>query len=108
MGCETARRVYEQIESTTSLLPMRELLIIATRYARMRTDWQLAKQDERREMARHRTAAHNALIDACNILSRHMRENGQDNSWREALGNDRKEIGDLACFIHCFLGLAAR
>ena len=43
-----------------------------------------------------RTAAHNALIDALNILSRAMIKAGEDTTWRKQLGNDRQEIGDLA------------
>lgn len=108
MDFETARSLYEGIETTKSLRPKRELLIAAIRYARIRADWSLLSREERSEMSRQRTAAHDALIDACNILSRSMREIGEDNSWRESLGNDRKEIGDFGCYIHCFLGLAAR
>ena len=55
-----------------------------------------------------RTRAHNALIDCCNILSRNMRTAGEDNSWRVALGDDRKAIGDFACLLHCLLGISAR
>jgi tetratricopeptide (TPR) repeat protein len=46
--------------------------------------------------------------DACNILSRAMNERGKDISWRAQLGQDRREIGDFACYIHCILGLSAR
>jgi len=59
-------------------------------------------------MDQRRTLAHNAFIDACNIMSRNMGKNDEDNSWRAALGEDRKVIGDFACYIHCFLGLEAR
>ena len=107
MDFETARRVYNQIETTKSVRSKRQMLTLAVRYARVRTDWHLASPDERREMDRHRSQAHDALIDACNILSRHMAEAGEDNSWRAAL-EERKDIGDFACYIHCFLGLGAR
>ncbi len=55
-----------------------------------------------------RTRAHEALIDACNILSRAQARLGGENNWRDALGNDRQSIGDFACFIHLFLALSAR
>ncbi|MGC8624401.1 MAG: hypothetical protein ACP5VQ_03945 [Phycisphaerae bacterium] len=55
-----------------------------------------------------RNCAHNAFIDACNILARNMAKVGEDATWRQTLGDERKTIGDLACYIHCFLGLAAR
>ena len=59
-------------------------------------------------MERRRTAAHDRLIDACNILSRQMAKEGEDNSWRADLGEDRRRIGDFACMLHCLLGLRAR
>ncbi len=80
----------------------------AVRYARIRTDWRLSDPDSRLEMNASRTAAHNALIDACNILSRNMAQHGESIAWRKRLGDDRKVIGDFACHLHCLLGLEAR
>lgn len=80
----------------------------AVRYARLRTDWELVDAGGRAEIDEPRRLAHNAFIDACNILARAMRQQGLDATWREQLGDDRRDIGDFACFVHCFLGLAAR
>ncbi len=107
MDFDTARQLYEQIEISKLQQPKTDLLLAAIRYARIRADWQLASPEERHEMNQHRTVVHNALIDACNILSRHMAAAGEGNAWRAALGDDRKNIGDFACFVHCFLGLAS-
>lgn len=52
-------------------------------------------------------AAHNALIDSTNILSRVMVKIGEDAAWRQKLGDDRKEIGDWACHVHALLGIEA-
>ena len=60
-----------------------------------------------RKTGAERIAAHEALIDACDILSRAMGRSGEDNSWRRLLGDDRREVGDFACFVHCNLGLRA-
>jgi hypothetical protein len=106
MDFQIALRLYGQIEKTELVRAKQELLTIAVRYARLRTDWRLADMDKRREMDRQRTVTHNALIDACNILSRSMAKAGEDASWRASL-RDRKEIGDFACHVHCFLGLDA-
>jgi len=54
-----------------------------------------------------RTAAHNALIDACNIMSRNMCETDEGIEWRRELGDERKRIGDFACWLHALLGIAA-
>lgn len=93
----------------------------AVRYARLRTDWALAPTapadrdaaQTRAELDRRRTQAHDAFIDACNILSRQMQILEMPTEWRGRLGDHgttegRKRIGDFACFVHCFLGLAAR
>lgn len=80
----------------------------AVRYARIRTDWELAEPAHRHELDEYRKRTHDALIDACNILSRTMAEHGHDSSWREQLGQDRRIIGDFACFVHCMLGVAGR
>jgi hypothetical protein len=91
------------------LTDARELLLRrAIDYARLRTDWNLLTVDERRQRNAARTAAHNALIDACNILSRAMAQAGKNISWRERLGEDRKGIGDFACYAHAIMGIAAR
>jgi len=79
------------------------------RYARLRVDWLLADREERIATKEgERSRAHEAVIDSANILSRYMAKNAMDNSWRERLGADRREIGDFACHLHCLLGLRAR
>ena len=63
---------------------------------------------ERMDANKQRTAAHNALIEAVNILSRSMAKAGQDNEWRRLLTYDRKIIGDFACLLVAHLGIVAR
>lgn len=87
---------------------LQDLIEAAVRYARLRVDWALRDREGRAALDPTRTAAHNALIDSCNILGRAMVRAGEDASWREALGDDRKVIGDMACHLHCVLGVAAR
>lgn len=64
--------------------------------------------ERRLELEDSRIRCHDAFIDSCNILSRNMEKAGENYSWREKLGNDRKVIGDFACFIHFKLGIDAR
>ena len=85
-----------------------ELLRAAVAYARIRADWYFLSIEERRERDAARTSAHNAFIDCCNALARYQRQNGQDPAWRDALGDDRKVIGDFACKLHKSLGVAMR
>lgn len=112
MNVETARHIFQAFREQSWESPLdglyRDLLQAAIRYARIRTDWALARREERVGMDRERRRAHDRFIDACNILSRNMAREGMDTVWRRKLGTDRKKIGDFACYVHCFLGLDAR
>ena len=107
---ENAFRQIHQCGTDDSLLTelKADLLDKAVRYARIRVDWELADLSRRHELDEYRKRAHDSLIDACNILARTMAQVGMDASWRDKIGQDRRDIGDFACFIHCLLGLAAR
>ncbi len=108
MDLETARRVYDAIAQTRLERLRTDLFSAAIRYARIRVDWHFVTLERRKEMEQKRSLAHNALIDACNILSRNTLKEGEDNSWRAVLGDDRKEIGDFACYLHAIFGIMAR
>lgn len=94
-------------DETTQVL-LADFVSSAVRYAGLRAAWQISPMEKRLEMDRNRTCAHNALIDSCNILSRAMVQRGMSAEWRTELGQDRKNIGDFACYLHCLLGLRAR
>lgn len=107
MNHETAVEILGAI-NTENLELKHELIALSVRYARLRADWYLANPDERLVLDTARTAAHNALIDATNILARAMVKAGEDASWRRRLGEDRKGIGDWACYAHAHFGILAR
>jgi hypothetical protein len=108
MTYNDAERIYQVLTASSCQSLVRDLLDSAVAYARIRTTWALAAFEERREQSGVRTRAHNALIDYCNVVSRSMAAAGEDNSWRVELGDDRRVIGDFACYLHCILGLNAR
>ena len=110
MNPEKAASIYRAIWdiSGMDLVDLRdEFIDAAIRYARIRVDWIRAIPTERVGREQERTLAHDALIDACNILSRALLQAGFSADWRAELGNDRKEIGDFACYLHYRLGLDA-
>jgi len=108
MDHRRAEHILEEIDKT-SLSSLRQgVLTAAIRYAHLRATWLLADPQQRAEMDAARTAAHNAFIDSVNILSRSQAKSGEDNTWRAALTDDRKTIGDFACHVHTFLSLRAR
>jgi hypothetical protein len=108
MTHEIARTVFAGIDASAQTEHKIALYQLAIRYAEIRATWLVSPPEERRHMERARTATHNALIDAFNILQRNMARRGEDVSWAEHLVEDRRELGDLACHISCLLGLAAR
>ena len=110
---DEARKIIETVrigagESPAALRLLRSWHLAAVSYAQVRADWQLASRPERTEKDANRTRLHDAFIDSCNALSRRLRADGKDVGWRQILGDDRKRIGDLACYLHCVLGLEAR
>jgi hypothetical protein len=90
-----------------------ELIGAAVRYGQLRANWRLADGDERRRVEDERTRAHDLFIDACNALSRACARAGESTDWRAAwgearTGEERRRIGDFACFIAYQLMLEAR
>ena len=108
MTIKKAQIIYNGIYLTKLINLKNELLETATRYASVRTEWYFMSEDEKRSNNELRTRVHNCLIDDCNILSREMLKAGENADWRVELGNDRKEIGDFACYVYCLLGLTNR
>lgn len=105
---DETRTVYTAIIKSWLVDLREDLFATAVRYARLRTDWQLADPERRTEIDAALSIAHTAFIDSCDILSRNMALHGEDNSWRDRIGMDRRSIGDFACRLHCLLGLLAR
>jgi hypothetical protein len=113
MTWEDAARIVSLVDAGVAGDPTlealrRDWLRAAAAYAQARAEWSLADRARRAEMDRHRTLLHEAFIAACNALSRQMRAAGRSIEWRADLGDDRRRIGDLACHLHCRLGLDAR
>lgn len=55
-----------------------------------------------------RTRCHNLVIGAKNKLSVYMYEHKLGNDWDDWLGEERKRIGDFACYVVLLQGLEAR
>ena len=107
LNYDQAVRVFETMQGGDEGLRL-QVLRTSIRYANIRAEWFLMTAAERLEVDRQRTAAHDAVIDAVNILSRSMVKAGLDNEWRRVLGENRKDIGDFACVLVAHLGVLAR
>lgn len=104
---QLATRVLAAIRLTACIGPRDDLLDAAIRYAGIRCEWARASVERRAEIDPARTRAHDVLIDAFNILSRETGRAGENNAWRETLGENRRRIGDIACHLHCLIALSA-
>lgn len=108
MELEQAQQIFNIINNSGPKPLVNSLLKSAVRYSRLRVDWYFSDQEQRIEMDEERTIAHNAFISACDILSRNMKDAGEDNQWRLRIGTERKSIGDFACLLHAIIGINSR
>ncbi|MBP9995973.1 MAG: DUF3232 domain-containing protein [Lachnospiraceae bacterium] len=112
---EEAVTLYEEMMDSIKQCPSadteeltNEMLIKAIKYTKVRLDWELMSFDEKMAADHSRTMCHNAYIDSLNILARYLNKSGADTGWRDKLGDERKRIGDFACFISYVTGICNR
>ncbi len=85
-----------------------DMLKAAFAYAAVRADWELYDNEEKMNRDKGRTAKHDGFIMAITILSRLMKAGGADIAWFERLGENRKRLGDFACFLTYMAGISNR
>lgn len=77
----------------------------ACQYAKIRIDWNFMNTSEKSVNDKGRSIKHNSFIDSLNIMSRYCVSIGIDNQWRTELGEERRYIGDYACYIAYRVGV---
>lgn len=80
----------------------------AIKYSHYRANWYSWDIEKRKNEDEYRSSKHNALISRINILARFVKEKEGECNWRDVLGDDRKRIGDFACYITLVRSLNAR
>lgn len=112
---EEAVKIYENLVETIESCKaedkdefVQDLIEKAINYSNIRANWELWNQEKRMSEDQGRSITHNSLIDAFNILSRLLKTEGIDTPWRDALGDERKRIGDFACFMVYMIGINNR
>jgi hypothetical protein len=103
---QTAYQAFTAVQNSKLVELRKSLYKAAVHYATIRAEWEFQSIDDRVDAAR--TIAHNRFIDSCNIMSRDQAKIGEDNRWHGAIGTDRQLIGDLACYLNCFIGIGNR
>ncbi len=91
-----------------------DILESAVRYLDVRSGWLQLSNEEKAEQDPGRTAFHDSVIVRLNMLARYLRRQGKSAEWRDTLGdeaddpNNRKRIGDFACYLAFVNSLNAR
>ncbi len=112
LSYDDAKEIYETInehldhtdEDIVELY--QDMIARAVRYAHIRAGWSALSREQKREQDAGRTSAHDAFIASLNIIARTEGEVGA--AWKERLSDDRKRIGDFACYIALFEGIGSR
>jgi hypothetical protein len=86
----------------------KDMLEKAFKYSGIRCEWELMTGEERSEKDPYRTSVHNGFIISLNVLARLAELEGIDASWLGKLGENRKRIGDFACFLTYINGICNR
>ena len=85
-----------------------EFLQASISYAHIRSQWLLWEREERQQKDEGRTAKHERVIYCLKLLSRYLVQEGVDVSWFDAIEDNRKQIGDFACYIAYIYSINAR
>lgn len=85
--------IFDELQRSKYRSLIKSLQKYAINYSRLRVEWFLSDLETRKEIDEERTRAHNAFISSCDALARNMNEGGEDYSWRNKIGSDRKNIG---------------
>ncbi len=115
LAIENAQEIYRSlVESMDKCTAedknvfVNDFLKKAFEYTSIRCKWELMTREEKLEADPGRTMAHDSFITATNILARIAGKEGIDVSWRAKLGDERKSIGDFACFVTYITGISNR
>lgn len=109
---EEARKIYQMIDESLDrqdediVFLYHDMIRRAIHYAQIRSEWNQITREERIKKDSARSAVHDGFIASVNIIARAEGTAGEQ--WKAILSDDRKRIGDLACYIALFKGLKAR
>ncbi len=103
------REIKEEVGYDEDALDLyADLIDAATKYSPYRANWNFWGREEKRAEDSTRTSRHDRVIDCFNILERYLKKQGKSAAWHETLGEDRKRIGDFACYLVFAESLNAR
>ncbi len=114
LSIEEAERIYKSIvnQEIADGREFQRLFAIlqgrAVEYAGYRAKWLVMSQHEKMEIDETRSRHHDLFIKAKNDLVKYMYNNKMNIDWDDELGEERKRIGDFACYMVFLMSLHAR
>ena len=112
---EECMQIYSKLAESITLCTLEDknefwndFINRTARYTFIRNQWETMSSEERMAADDGRTQAHNVVITSLNTLARIVEHDGDDASWRLQLGDNRKRIGDFACFVSYITGISNR
>ena len=96
-----ANDIFKTLSESKQRKEVGLVMQLTIQYARLRVDHLIAAPTDKLHSAAERSQGHSALMAAINTLAEAMESAHEETLWRQTLGQDRKDIGDFACFIHC-------
>lgn len=112
---EECEKIYNKLLSASSNADddekelYKELIEDIVKYVKFRIDWySICSREERIEKDSIRTSFHDSVIRNIKILARYQSNLGKNTNWQTELGDDRRRIGDFACYIAFIYGINSR
>lgn len=103
------REIKEEVGYDEDALDLyADLIDAVAKYFPYRANWHFWDREKKIAEDSVRTKRHDRVIDCFNILERYLKKKGKSAVWREILGEDRKRIGDFACYLVFAESLNAR
>lgn len=86
----------------------KEFIQLCVKYAEARGSWLTLSREEKQSFDETRTIIHNKVIYQLKLLKGLADAQGKDVSWFETFKDDRKLIGDFACYVAYVYAVNAR
>lgn len=85
-----------------------DLITSCIEYAEIRSTWLFLSRQEKLDKDILRTAMHNTVIRNLSVVKRVIEHKGENTEWYDLFNDDRKRIGDFACYISYIHSLSSR
>lgn len=82
-----------------SLTYWKDFISASVAYSQARGEWLLLSREEKHAKDDTRTTKHNKFIYTLKIFIAYSKQKGNKFTWFETIKDNRKQLGDLACYI---------